>query len=48
LTLLPASALFGWLWERFGPLVAFGWASGCAFGAALLLGVWVGRDGRAQ
>lgn len=48
LTLLPASVLFGWLWERFEPLAAFGWASGCATGAAVLLWLWVGKDGRSQ
>ncbi|NJD05162.1 MAG: MFS transporter [Methylococcaceae bacterium] len=48
LTLLPASVLFGWLWERFAPLAAFGWASGCAFAAVLLLWLWVGSDGRDQ
>lgn len=35
--LLPASLLFGWLWSTFAPMVAFGFGSACALGAALLL-----------
>jgi MFS family permease len=34
---LPSSLLFGWLYERFGPLAAFGWGAGLALVAALLL-----------
>jgi len=34
---LPASLLFGWLYEDYGPLVAFGWGAGLALVAALLL-----------
>ncbi len=35
--LLPSSVLFGWLYESFSPLIAFGFASSCALLAALLL-----------
>jgi MFS family permease len=41
LMLLPASVLFGWLWQHLAPLVAFGFSSGCALLAALLLLFWV-------
>jgi MFS family permease len=34
---LPSSLLFGWLYEDFGPLVAFGWGAGLALLAAFLL-----------
>jgi MFS family permease len=34
---LPSSLLFGWLYEDFGPLVAFGWGAGLALVATLLL-----------
>ncbi|MBS4095804.1 MAG: MFS transporter [Sulfuricella sp.] len=39
--LLPASLLFGWLWQTFAPEAAFGFAAGCAILAALLLKFWV-------
>ncbi|MHB0984324.1 MAG: MFS transporter [Sulfuricella sp.] len=39
--LLPASMLFGWLWQSFSPVTAFGFAAGCALLAALLLKFWV-------
>lgn len=39
--LLPASIIFGWLWQTTSPLVAFGFSGTCALFAALLLGVWV-------
>ena len=42
--LLPASLLFGWLWQGFGPAFAFGLAAGCALLAALLLRYWVMRN----
>ena len=45
LMLLPASLLFGWLWQNFAPLAAFGFGAGCALSAALLLKFWVGRAG---
>jgi MFS family permease len=34
---LPASLLFGWLYEQFGALTAFGWGAGLAGAAALVL-----------
>ncbi|MGZ8174378.1 MULTISPECIES: MFS transporter [Methylobacter] len=39
--LLPASIIFGWLWQATSPLAAFGFSAGCALFAALLLRVWV-------
>ncbi|MDD5329693.1 MAG: MFS transporter [Sulfuricella sp.] len=39
--LLPASLLFGWLWQSFTPATAFGFAAGCAMLAAALLKFWV-------
>lgn len=39
--LLPASALFGWLYQGIGPLAAFVCSALCAASAALLLVVWV-------
>jgi MFS family permease len=39
--LLPASMLFGWLWQTFSPESAFGFSAGCAILAALLLKFWV-------
>ncbi len=42
--LLPASLLFGWLWQGFGPAFAFGLTAGCALLAALLLRYWVMRN----
>ena len=41
LFLLPASVVFGWLWQLETPLVAFGFGAGCALAAALLLKFWV-------
>ncbi len=41
LLLLPASLLFGGLWQVAGPATAFGVAAGCALLAALLLHQWV-------
>ncbi len=35
--LLPSSVLFGWLYEAFSPLTAFGFAGTCALSAALML-----------
>jgi MFS family permease len=34
---LPSSLLFGWLYQDFGPLVAFGWGASLALLAAFLL-----------
>ncbi len=39
--LLPASVLFGWLYQHYSPLVAFAFSGGCAVLAALLLVVWL-------
>jgi MFS family permease len=41
ITLLPASALFGLLWEHVAPQAAFGLAAGCALFASVLLWAWV-------
>lgn len=41
--LLPASIIFGWLWQMTNPLTAFGFATCCALLAALLLHDWVMR-----
>jgi MFS family permease len=41
--LLPASILFGWLWQDISPLMAFGFSAACALLAALLLKFWVMR-----
>jgi MFS family permease len=41
--LLPASFLFGWLWQSISPLAAFGFSAACALLAALLLKFWVMR-----
>lgn len=41
--LLPASIIFGWLWQAANPLTAFGFAAACALLAALLLRFWVLR-----
>jgi len=41
LLLLPASWIFGELWERFSPLTAFSFGAGCALSAAILLRFWV-------
>ena len=39
--LLPASALFGWIWASLSPLTAFVFGSACALLAAVLLRFWV-------
>ena len=40
---LPSSVIFGWLYQGFGALVAFGWGAGLAiFAAVLLIGVRMG------
>lgn len=41
--LLPASILFGWLWQAVSPFAAFGFSASCALLAALLLKFWVIR-----
>ena len=40
--LLPASVVFGWLYDAATPLAAFAFSGGCALIAALLLWRWVG------
>lgn len=42
--LLPASLLFGWLWQALSPFAAFAFGAGCALLAALLLRFWVSND----
>ena len=44
--LLPASVVFGWLYQSTSPLVAFGFSSGCALLAAVLLVFWAGVERR--
>jgi MFS family permease len=39
--LLPASLLFGWLYQTLSPLAAFSFSGLCAGGAALLLLAWI-------
>jgi len=39
--LLPASLLFGGLWEGLSAIVAFGFSAACALAAAALLTAWV-------
>lgn len=39
--LLPASLVFGWIYERAGARFAFAFSAACAIGAALLLLIWV-------
>ena len=39
--LLPASLLFGWLWQTITPEAAFSFSTGCALLAAALLRLWV-------
>ena len=41
LLLLPASMLFGWLWQSFNPELAFAFSASCAGLAAFLLKFWV-------
>jgi MFS family permease len=43
LMLLPASLLFGEIYQRAGPLAAFGFSAACALTAALLLITWALR-----
>lgn len=46
--LLPASLLFGWLWQAFAPQAAFAFGSACALLAAVLLAAWVGPAAQAS
>jgi MFS family permease len=41
LLLLPASVVFGWLYQTMSPMVAFGFSSVCAGLAAILMATWV-------
>jgi MFS family permease len=41
--LLPASMVFGWLWQSFSPQLAFGFSATCALAASVLLKTWVIR-----
>lgn len=47
LALLPASVMFGVLYESLSPAVAFGFSGACAMSACLLLWRWFGCDGDA-
>jgi hypothetical protein len=39
--LLPASLIFGWLYESFGPMYAFSFSGVLAMSSALLMLFWV-------
>jgi MFS family permease len=41
--LLPASVVFGWLYQAFSPLAAFGFSAACSLTAAALLWGWAFR-----
>ena len=41
ITLLPASLLFGWLWQGVSAFTAFAFGAGCALLAAALLALWL-------
>jgi MFS family permease len=42
--LLPASMIFGWLWQTISPEVAFGFSASCAILAAIMLKNWVVKN----
>lgn len=42
--LLPASLIFGWLWQGAAAEAAFAFSAGCALAAAVLLKFWVLRN----
>lgn len=44
LFLLPASVVFGWLYQTYTPLTAFSFSAGCSLSAAVLLGTWAFRQ----
>jgi MFS family permease len=46
LALLPASLLFGWLWDLWSPTAAFAFGSSCALIAAGLLRWWVPKPAK--
>lgn len=45
--LLPASVIFGWLWQGVSSWAAFGFSAACALVASVLLRFWVFRGDRA-
>jgi MFS family permease len=44
--LLPASLLFGWIWQGVSPFAAFAFGAACALAAALLLRFWVPEEAK--
>jgi MFS family permease len=46
--LLPASLVFGWLWQAVSSWAAFGFSGVCALLAGVLLRFWVFSEGRPQ
>jgi len=46
--LLPASLVFGWLWQGVSSWAAFSFSGACALLAAMLLRFWVFYEGRPQ
>jgi MFS family permease len=46
--LLPASVVFGWVYQSVSPFAAFAVSATCAITAALLLVVWVSRKGAGE
>jgi MFS family permease len=46
--LLPASLVFGWLWQGVSSWAAFGFSGVCALLAGGLLRFWVFSEGRPQ
>ena len=46
--LLPASVIFGWLYDRISPFGAFAFSGGCSLLAAVLLWRWIGVQPREQ
>ena len=42
--LLPASLVFGWIWQGVSPFAAFAFGAACALAAALLLRFWVSAE----
>lgn len=46
--LLPASVVFGWLYQAFSPLAAFGFSAACSLTAAALLWGWAFRQSLEQ
>ena len=44
LFLLPASVIFGWLYQTYTPLAAFSFSAGCSLTAAVLLWAWAFRQ----